>query len=87
MHQSMEITRVRELNLGLACPYLPPSAALEELSRVYFEKTELGCVEVVRRIADLPARLRRLLILVDGRRSVAELAQFAGVEKPSGGDG
>jgi hypothetical protein len=43
-----------------------------------FAKTEAGLDEIQSRQLGLPPLVRRLLVLVDGRRTVAELAAFAG---------
>ncbi|MDP3132995.1 MAG: hypothetical protein Q8M78_08650 [Burkholderiaceae bacterium] len=40
-------------------------------------KSELGRDAIARRLPELPARLRPLLIMVDGKRSVAELEKVA----------
>jgi hypothetical protein len=42
-------------------------------STTVFAKTELGQEEVATRVRHVPARLRTMLIMVDGRRSVAQL--------------
>ncbi len=45
---------------------------------VIFEKTEVGQQEIQTRALGLPFLVRRVLLLVDGKRSGQELTQFAG---------
>lgn len=52
------------------------SAAL--VANSVFSKTQLGQEEIQQRTLRLPLLMRRVLLLVDGRRSVAELATLAG---------
>lgn len=40
-------------------------------------KTELGRDAIARRLPELPARLRPVLIMMDGKRTVAELSKLA----------
>lgn len=44
-------------------------------------KTQAGLSEIEQRSARLDARLRRLLILVDGKRSLPELATLSGIDE------
>ena len=44
-------------------------------------KTQHGHAEIERRSAGLDMRLRRLLILVDGKRSLADLAKMSGIDE------
>jgi hypothetical protein len=44
------------------------------LQETIFEKTELGSVEITANTPTLTAKQRRVLIMIDGRRSVSDLA-------------
>lgn len=48
--------------------------------RVTYVKTEAGVREVAARSLRLPANLRRLLILIDGERDAAQLANLLGAD-------
>ena len=54
------------------------SAASLGLTDVTFFKTPTGLQEIKTRAIGLPALIRRVLVLVDGKRSVKELAAFVG---------
>jgi hypothetical protein len=54
------------------------SAASLDLTGATFSKTAAGLQEIQNRALGLPALIRRILVLVDGKRSSKELAAFAG---------
>ncbi len=54
------------------------SAASLNLTETTFSKTATGLQEIQTRAMGLPALIRRVLVLVDGKRSVKELAAFVG---------
>lgn len=54
------------------------SAASLDLTGVTFFKTSTGLEEIQNRTLGLPALIRRVLVLVDGKRSGKELAAFVG---------
>ena len=56
------------------------SAASLDLTGATFFKTAAGLQEIQNRALGLPALIRRILVLVDGKRSSKELAAFAGGE-------
>lgn len=56
------------------------SAASLDLTGATFFKTAVGLQEIQNRALGLPALIRRILVLVDGKRSGKELAVFAGGE-------
>ena len=56
------------------------SAASLDLTGATFFKTAAGLQEIQNRALGLPALIRRILVLVDGKRSGKELAVFAGGE-------
>ncbi|MDQ3059088.1 MAG: hypothetical protein M3R45_06130 [Pseudomonadota bacterium] len=57
------------------------SAVSLDLTGVTFFKTPAGLQEIQSRTLGLPALIRRVLVLVDGKRSGKELAAFAGGEE------
>lgn len=57
------------------------SAASLDLTGVTFFKTPAGLEEIQNRALGLPALIRRVLVLVDGKRSGKELAAFVGGEE------
>lgn len=57
------------------------SAASLDLTGVTFFKTPAGLQEIQDRSLGLPALIRRVLVLVDGKRSGKELAAFVGGEE------
>lgn len=57
-----------------------PAASLD-LNGAIFSKTAAGLQEIHSRALGLPALIRRVLVLVDGKRSSKELATFAGGEE------
>lgn len=57
------------------------SAASLDLTGATFIKTAAGLQEIQNRALGLPALIRRVLVLVDGKRSGKELAAFAGGEE------
>ena len=54
---------------------------LPDLTGTTFFKTATGLQEIQHRSLGLPALIRRVLVLVDGKRSGKELAAFAGGEE------
>ena len=56
------------------------SAASLDLTGATFFKTAVGLQEIQNRALGLPALIRRILVLVDGKRSSKELAVFVGGE-------
>ena len=54
------------------------SAASFDLTATTFSKTAAGLQEIQNRALGLPALIRRILVLVDGKRSGRELAAFVG---------
>jgi len=56
------------------------SAASLDLTGATFFKTAAGLQEIQNRALGLPALIRRILVLVDGKRSGKELAVFVGGE-------
>jgi hypothetical protein len=52
------------------------------MSTIY-RKTDLGRAEIETRALRLPPRLRTVLILVDGKRSLAEIAPLVGGDPAS----
>ncbi len=54
------------------------SAASLDLAGATFSKTAAGLQEIQNRALGLPALIRRILVLVDGKRSGKELAAFVG---------
>lgn len=57
-----------------------PFAASFDLTGTTFFKTPAGLQEIQNRALGLPALIRRVLVLVDGKRNAKELAAFAGGE-------
>lgn len=57
------------------------SAASFDSAGAIFFKTAAGLQEIQNRTLGLPALIRRVLVLVDGKRSSKELAAFAGGEE------
>lgn len=57
------------------------SAASLDLTGATFFKTAVGLQEIQNRALGLPALIRRILVLVDGKRSGKELAAFVGGEE------
>ena len=57
------------------------SAASLDLSALTFFKTAAGLSEIQNRSMGFPALIRRVLVLVDGKRSGKELAAFVGGEE------
>jgi hypothetical protein len=44
---------------------------------IAFEKTERGRREIAQPVGELPPRLRRILVMIDGVRQLADLAPLA----------
>ena len=58
------------------------SAASLDLTAFTFFKTAAGLQEIQTRVPGLPALIRQVLLLLDGKHSDKELAAFVGNDSP-----